>query len=104
MSRSFIDAPLTIGYHLTNPMQELKGKYSGMWSARDILYYYCGACGHHLPWRRYNKSNVLVSSCCGFIYNAEPMNEATRFKLTVGKADTKNVVILSIVDWNDGAS
>ncbi len=79
-------------------MQEIKGKHLGLWSAQDILYYFCDTCGHHLPWARYVSSNVLVSSCCGIIYNAEPLNGAARFRLSIGVADMRNVITFSVVD------
>ena len=79
-------------------MQVLKGKYSGLWSARDILYYYCPLCAMHIPWRKYARSSVLVGDCCGYVYNARPLNEASRFELFVCEADLSNVIVLSIID------
>lgn len=82
-------------------MRVIKGKYSGLWSVRDVLYYSCPVCGRHLPWQKYVGSSTLVASCDGYIFNAKPLNEASRFELFVGEANLSNVVILSIIDYGD---
>ncbi len=51
-----------------------------------------------MPWQRYVGSSALVSSCCGYVYNAKPLNEASRFEMFLSEADLSNVVILSLVD------
>lgn len=82
-------------------MQVLKGKFSGLWSAKDVLYFLCPDCGGHVPWRKYPQSSLLVGSCCGLIFNASPLNEASRFQVNIGMADLTNVIVVSVID--DGA-
>lgn len=89
--------------HGVKDMRTVRGKYSGFWSARDVLYYYCPVCGRHLPWQIYAGSSTLVASCCSYVYNARPLNDGSRFELFVSQADISNVVIFSIVDCDYGA-
>lgn len=81
-------------------MRTIKGKYSGLWAVRDVLYFFCPVCNQHLPWKKMFRSTMLTSSCCGYCYQAKPVNEASRFEIFVSDADMSNVVILYVVDTN----
>lgn len=84
-------------------MYILEGRFSGLWSARDVLYFHCETCGQHLPWKKYTGSNVLMASCCGFIYGCEPIDSANRFRIFVKDCDLSNVILLSRIDCDYSA-
>lgn len=65
------------------------------WSARDMLYHTCEnhKCLKHIPWIRKHDSFGFTSSCCGYVWDAEPWDDSNRFHVTRRLANKTNV------DW-----
>lgn len=75
-------------------METIKGKFSNLWKAKEVLYATCVYCSAQLPWKLIKDTEVLQSSCCGNIFLATPHYNRERFHICYKAIETNNVIFI----------
>lgn len=65
---------------------------------KNLVYWVCRKCKHHVPWYLVPESFTLTASCCGKVWDALPRFDFSKFFIVEGMANLKNVTLLSSVD------
>lgn len=70
-------------------------------TAIQLLYARCPECRRHITWKVHWGGQILGSSCCGQVYNAQPVMDENVFIVTSRSVDRTNLILFPIlVDYS----